>query len=69
VFPAGGQAEVVEDGRTGVWWRSPAELAARTKDLIEDEPLRERLAHAARTEAERYSSDRFRAAIREHVLN
>ena len=22
VFPAGGPAEVVEDGRTGVWWRS-----------------------------------------------
>jgi glycosyltransferase involved in cell wall biosynthesis len=68
VFPAGGPAEVVEDGRTGVWWRSPAELAVRTKDLIEDEPGRERLAHGARAEAKRYSPERFRAAVRELVL-
>ena len=68
VFPAGGSAEVVSDGVTGVWWRSPAELAARTKDLIEDEPVRLRLAAAAREEAERYSPERFRVAVRELVL-
>lgn len=68
VFPAGGPAEVVEDGRTGAWWRTPSELAARTNALIEDEPLRERLAAAARPEAERYSPERFRAAVRELVL-
>ena len=68
VLPAGGPAEVVEDGRTGAWWRTPSELAERTKDLIEDEPRRGRLADAARAEAERYSSERFRAAIRELVL-
>ncbi|HMJ96136.1 MAG TPA: glycosyltransferase family 4 protein, partial [Thermoleophilaceae bacterium] len=69
VFGAGGPAEVVEDGRTGVWWRTPAELAALTNDLIEDEPRRERLALAARSAAERYSSERFRASIRELVLH
>jgi glycosyltransferase involved in cell wall biosynthesis len=69
VFPAGGPAEVVEDGRTGVWWRTPAELAARTKDLIEDEPERERVAAVAREEARRYSPERFRASIREFVLH
>ncbi len=68
VFGAGGPAEVVEDGRTGVWWRTPAELATRTKDLIDDEPGRERLADAARAAAERYSPERFRASIRELVL-
>jgi glycosyltransferase involved in cell wall biosynthesis len=68
VFPAGGPAEVVEDGRTGLWWHGPSELAARTKDLIEDEPERERLAAAAREEARRYSTERFRAAIRELLL-
>jgi glycosyltransferase involved in cell wall biosynthesis len=68
VFPAGGQAEVVEDGRTGVWWRTPSELAAQTTDLIEDEPRRERLSAAAREEARRYSPERFRAAVRELVL-
>ena len=68
VFPAGGPAEVVEDGRTGLWWRSPAELAARSKDLIEDESERARL-RLARAEAERYSPERFRASIRELVLH
>ena len=68
VFPAGGQAEIVDDGRTGVWWRGPAELAALTNDLIEDEPRRMRLAAAAREESKRYSPERFRAAVRELVL-
>lgn len=68
VFGAGGQAEIVEDGRTGLWWRSPAELAERTRELIGDGPQRERLAAAARQEARRYSPERFRAAVRELVL-
>ena len=68
VFPAGGSAELVEDGVTGRWWRTPGELAARTAALMEDEPERARLAHAARAAAERYSTDRFRSQIRTLVL-
>jgi L-malate glycosyltransferase len=68
VFPAGGQAELVDDGRTGLWWRSPAELAEGTRELIDDVPRRERLAAAALEEAERYSTERFRATVRELVL-
>ena len=68
VYPAGGSAELVDDGRTGRWWRTPAELAELTRALIADEPERARLAAAARAEAERFSTDRFRAAIHEVVL-
>jgi glycosyltransferase involved in cell wall biosynthesis len=68
VFPAGGSAELVDDGRTGRWWRTPAELAERTRELIGDDAERERLAAAARVAAEAYSTPRFRAAIRELVL-
>ena len=68
VYPAGGSAELVEDGRTGRWWRTPAELAERTREVIADEPERARLAAAARAEAEQYATDRFRAAIHELVL-
>jgi glycosyltransferase involved in cell wall biosynthesis len=68
VFPAGGSAELVDDGRTGRWWRTPAELAERTRALIRDQPERERLATAARAEAERYSTERFRDEIRRRVL-
>jgi len=68
VFPAGGSAELVEDGRTGRWWRTPSELAERTRELIADEPERERLAMAARAAAERSSTQRFRKEIRTLVL-
>ena len=68
VFPAGGSAELVENGVTGRWWRTPAELAARTSALIADEPERERLATGARAAAERYSTERFRNEIRTLVL-
>jgi glycosyltransferase involved in cell wall biosynthesis len=68
VYPAGGSAELVDDGRTGRWWRTPAELAARTRDLIEDPAARSRLAGAAHAEAERYSTARFRDEIRTLVL-
>jgi glycosyltransferase involved in cell wall biosynthesis len=68
VFPAGGSAELVEDGVTGRWWRTPAELAGLTAALIADEPERERLATAARATAEHYSTERFRNEIRTLVL-
>jgi len=69
VYPAGGSSELVEDGRTGLWWRTPAELAKRTRALIADEPERARLAGAARAEAEQYSTARFRNQIRTLVLS
>jgi glycosyltransferase involved in cell wall biosynthesis len=68
VFPAGGSAELVEDGVTGRWWRTPAELAGLTAALIGDGPERRRLACAARAAAERYSTERFRDEIRTLVF-
>ncbi|HEV7844663.1 MAG TPA: glycosyltransferase family 4 protein [Thermoleophilaceae bacterium] len=69
VFPEGGSAELVEDGVTGRWWRSPEELVVRTRELIGDEDQRERLSAAARTASERYSEDRFRTTIRALLLD
>jgi glycosyltransferase involved in cell wall biosynthesis len=69
VFPAGGSAELVEDGRTGLGWRTPPELAERTRELIADDAERERLSEAARRSAERYSPERFRAQIPTLVLH
>jgi glycosyltransferase involved in cell wall biosynthesis len=68
VFPAGGQRELVDDGRNGRHWATVEELAARTQGLIGDEVERARLASAAREDAQRFAPARFRAAIREHVL-
>ena len=68
VYPAGGSAEVVEDGVTGRWWRTPSDLLERTAALMRDELERERLALAAQAASERYSPERFRASIRALVL-
>jgi glycosyltransferase involved in cell wall biosynthesis len=68
VFPEGGSAELVEDGVSGRWWRTPEELAVRTRELIEDDDGRSRLAAAARSSSERYSADRFRTTIRALLL-
>ena len=68
VYPAGGSGELVEDGATGRWWRTPEELIERTTATIDREMERERLAVAAQAASERYSPERFRASIRELVL-
>ena len=68
VFAAGGPAEVVEDSRTGRHWRTIDELAALSRELIDNRAERSRVAEAARAEAQRYSSERFKAAIRAELL-
>ena len=68
VFPGGGQVEVVQDGVTGLHWRTPPELAARTRALIAD-PARAAVLRAAGEEhARRWGRERFGAAVRELVL-
>lgn len=53
----GGLAESIEDGRTGLLARDPAELAAQTRRIVEDPELRERLGRAARERAGEMSWD------------
>jgi glycosyltransferase involved in cell wall biosynthesis len=68
VLGAGGPAEMVEDGVSGVHWRTVPDLVARTRALIAD-PLRaDALRAAARERASRWSRERFGAAVRELVL-
>jgi L-malate glycosyltransferase len=68
VFPGGGQAEVVQDGVTGLYWRSPPELAARTRALIADPAHAATLRAAGQDHARRWGRERFGAAVRELVL-
>jgi len=63
VFAAGGQLEVVEEGRSGLFWRQPAELIGATRELIADDGRRRRLGEAARSRAQRWSRPRFAAEI------
>jgi glycosyltransferase involved in cell wall biosynthesis len=69
VVPAGGQAEIVRDGRTGRHWRTVDELVARTRELIDTPGRTADLRDAAAAEARRYDTARFREAVRERVLS
>jgi glycosyltransferase involved in cell wall biosynthesis len=69
VVPTGGQAEIVEDGRTGRHWRTVDELVARTRDLIDAPAGAAELREAAAAEAQRYDTARFRETVRERVLS
>jgi glycosyltransferase involved in cell wall biosynthesis len=69
VVPAGGQAEIVQDGRTGRHWRTVEELVARSRELIADPDRAAELRDAAAAEARRYDTARFRETVRDRVLS
>ena len=59
VYDHGGQAEIVEHGRSGFLWRTLEELQDYTVRLAGDERLRERMGAAARARAARFSRETF----------
>jgi glycosyltransferase involved in cell wall biosynthesis len=60
VTPDGGPKESIDDGRSGVVVAetSAARWAATMNELLDDEPRRQRMSHAAAQRAARYSLTR-----------
>lgn len=63
VFAAAGPAEIVEHGINGYHWRTVDELVDRTRRLVADPGLRDRLGEAARQRARDFSVTRFADAV------
>jgi glycosyltransferase involved in cell wall biosynthesis len=59
VIDRAGQREIVTNGVHGFRWSTPQELAARTRQLAEDEELRVKLSAAAVARAQGYSDEAF----------
>jgi glycosyltransferase involved in cell wall biosynthesis len=59
VINKGGQPEIVRHGESGFVWDKLEELREYTELLMRDEPLRARMAEAARTRASLFSRERF----------
>ena len=59
VFGAGGQTEIVINGENGFIWRTEQELKKYTIELLQNEPLRQRIVHAALRSSQGYSHDKF----------
>lgn len=68
VFAAGGQLEIVQDGKDGRLWRSADELVSITETLIARPDELFRTAAAGRVTAAAFGKERFLERIRESVL-
>lgn len=59
VINAGGQAEIVEDGKNGFLWNTVEELIEKTQQLIKSEELLEKMSKEAVKRAGKFAGDRF----------
>ena len=59
VINKGGQAEIVEHGVNGFLWDTLDELKDYTSRLMNDDELRRKMSHAARTRAQMFSRETF----------
>ena len=59
VIRKGGQKETVVDGETGYTWLTEEECVEKTKQLIEDDSLRRKMAAASAERAKDYSIEKF----------
>lgn len=58
VINAGGQKEIVDEG-SGFLWNTLDELKIKTRNLIDDESLLEKMSESARKRAQIFAGDRF----------
>lgn len=59
VIDAGGQREIVEDGKSGMLWNTIDEFIRKTKIILENEYLRGKIAIAAKKRAKIFSKEEF----------
>lgn len=59
VINAGGQKEIVENGKNGFLWDTLSELAGKTQLLISNKPLLKKMSEEAIKRARYFSGDRF----------
>lgn len=67
VINAGGQPEIIGDGKNGFLWNNLEELQKRTLQLINDETLMRKMSKAAIERAVVFSGDRFCREVREMI--
>ena len=64
-YGVGGQAEVLADNVEGHLWSTPADLEARTIELVGDPAMRRRMGEAAAAGSRRFGRDEFRRKMLE----
>lgn len=59
VINAGGQKEIVEEGKNGLLWNTIDELVQKTNELIKDQKLWQKLSEGAIERSKYFAGDRF----------
>lgn len=67
VINAGGQKEIVQDGKNGYLWNTLEDCKKRTNDLIEDERLWKKMSNNAQERANRFIGERFCKELKEII--
>jgi len=67
VFNAGGQKEIVEDGKNGFLWDTVSEFKEKTLELVKEDKLWERLSRQAQKRAEFFAGDRFCKEVKQLI--
>lgn len=67
VINAGGQKEIIEDGKSGFLWNSIDDLIQKTNELIKDQDLWEKLSKEAIRRANYFAGNRFCKELHEII--
>ncbi|MBI2420759.1 MAG: glycosyltransferase [Candidatus Levybacteria bacterium] len=67
VINAGGQKEIVQDGKNGYLWNTLEDCKKRTNDLIEDERLWKKMSNNAQERANKFIGERFCRELKEII--
>lgn len=59
VIKAGGQTEIVENGKSGFLWKTEKELLSFTKKIIKNDDLRKKIAETSHIESGKFSVENF----------
>lgn len=68
VINAGGQKEIVENGKNGFLWNTLEELQSKTLELISSKALMEKLSLKSKERAKDFSKDKFYQGISNMIL-
>lgn len=69
VFGAGGQKDIVSDGKNGFLWDTPETLIEKTGEVINNDTLRIKLGEKAVARAEDFSKDNFYEKLETLITN
>ena len=67
IINAGGQPELITDGKDGFLWKDEGELLEKTKKLMENSALREEMSKEAIQKAKQFNKREFCKRVKEII--